>query len=166
MEDEPLPATSLMNEAKEFVYLAGAMDAAPDYGTRWRVTLEAFFSKLGITCFNPCCEEEMLLGLSSQDLMALREKDRARYVESIKRLVARDLEVIRTRTRCVVAYLDDYAKAGTYGEVIFAYSQGVPVYIISALPEEHVPGWILACVTKIFFSIEECIDFFKRSVSG
>lgn len=155
-----------MSEMKEFVYLSGAMDVAPDYGTGWRAILEAFLSKIGITCFNPCREEEKLLGFSSQYLIALREKDRARYVESVRKIVARDLEVIRTRTRCVVAYLDVHAKAGTYGEVIFAYSQGVPVYIISALPEERIPGWILVCATKVFFSIEECMDFFKGLVSG
>lgn len=166
MEERPLPAPHLTNEPRPFVYLSGAMDAAPDYGIGWRLVLEAFFCELDMACFNPCREEEALLGLSHQDLMALREKDRARYIESVRKLIARDLRAIRTQTRWVVAYIDEHVRAGTYGEVVFAYSQGIPVYVIWKLPEEHISGWILACSERIFFSIQECMEFFASSTSA
>jgi hypothetical protein len=153
-----------MSRAKKLIYLSGAMDAAPDHGAGWRRAMSTSLAEMGGKCFNPCDVEETIAGVSGQELMALREGNKAVFIEKTRKLIQHDLEVIRSKTGCLIAYLDEHPRAGTYGEVVFAYSQRVPVYAICAVPEERIPGWVLACSSEVFSSLEECIVFFRNNV--
>ena len=45
--------------SKKHVYLAGAIEAAPDKGTRWRTILTPQLEELGYKIFNPCLETDV-----------------------------------------------------------------------------------------------------------
>jgi hypothetical protein len=49
--------------------------------------------------------------------------------------------------------------AGTKGEVTIAKHFGKPVYLVTSMRLEEIPGWVLACVTKIFSRFEDLFSF-------
>jgi hypothetical protein len=40
--------------------------------------------------------------------------------------------------------------AGTKGEVTIAKHFGKPVYMVTSMRLEEIPGWVLACTTQTF----------------
>ncbi|MCX6136886.1 MAG: hypothetical protein NTV54_05250, partial [Ignavibacteriales bacterium] len=73
----------------------------------------------------------------------------SKYIEIVEQLVRLDCEEIVHRSHYVICYYDESAQrgAGTKGEITLAKYFGKPVYMITAMPKEEIPGWVLACAT-------------------
>ncbi len=148
------------------VYLAGAIEHAPDGGRAWRKELSTFIREhLQLAVFNPCEEEQALL--SPEEKTSLRTwkctaPEQFRTV--IRRFVDNDLGHLR-KSSFVVCFWDRYANqgAGTAGEVTLAYFLNIPVYLVTACPVAEVPGWVLACTTHIFADFETLKQFLLRT---
>jgi len=152
---------------KKHIYLAGAIEAAPDKGTRWRTVLTPQLEELGYAVFNPYTETDGLmlkeLGWKKFDWNKLRKPEwRDKYLYITHRIVEEDLKAV-VASKLLVVYFDRYVQqgAGTYGEVTIATYVGIPVYIVLAgdLEFENLPAWVVGCTTKIFNSFKELLTF-------
>jgi hypothetical protein len=146
------------------VYLSGGMEYAADEGRDWRRELQGWLERdLGCTVFNPKVESERFLGREAGgiDFRSLKTTDIARYTSIVERLVTIDCDEISARTDFVIVYWDESAQrgAGTKGELTMAHHFKKPVYMVTAVPPDEVPGWVLGCVTRRFSDFESLKKF-------
>lgn len=140
------------------VYLAGAIEAAPDGGREWRERLRPFLeNELHHTVYDPTHHE--LNVLSDGERKAFRTwkvTDFPRFQEVMHRIIKQDLKYILFHTDYVICKWDEYVMAGggTQGELTLAFYHNIPVYLVSDIPVEKISSWILGCVTEIFDSFE------------
>jgi hypothetical protein len=145
-------------DGRKHVYLAGAIEFAPDGGRAWRREMAAFVrNELGLLCYDPCVEE--ISPLTPEERAAFRHwkaTDRSRFLPVIRRIIDQDLDMLLHRTRFVVCLWDEHARggAGTAGELTLAYRMGIPVYMVLAMPAAAASSWILGCATEVFTDFE------------
>lgn len=143
----------------KLVYLAGAIEHAPDGGKTWRKELAAWLKEeLKLDVYDPCVQEWSLL--SPYEKAHLREwkaSDTSRFRSIIRRFLDNDLHTLLNATCFVVCLWDEYAGrgAGTAGELTVAYWNKIPVFLVTGLSATEIPGWILACATEIFPNFEQ-----------
>jgi hypothetical protein len=137
------------------VYLSGGMEYAADEGRDWRRDMQAWLEhERGCVVFNPNVESDRLLGTeySGIDFRELKRRDLPQFRTIVERIVTIDCNEIAERTDFVVVYWDESAQrgAGTKGELTMAHFFRKPVYMVTAVPLESIPSWVLGCVTEIF----------------
>lgn len=143
----------------KLVYLAGAIEHAPDGGKSWRRELAAWLKEeLNLDVYDPCEQEWSLL--SSYEKAHLRDwkaSDTPKFRSIIRRFVDNDLRYLLSATCFVVCLWDEYAGrgAGTAGEITVAYWHKIPIFLVSSLSTTDIPGWVLACATEIFPDFEQ-----------
>jgi len=145
-------------------YLSGGMEYAPDEGRDWRQEMQTWLEReLRCSVFNPNVESEKFLGTAygGIDFRELKRRDIDTYRTIIERIVTTDCDEIAVRTDFVVAYWDDSAQrgAGTKGELTMAHFFRKPVYLVTSMPPEAIPSWVLGCVTRIFRDFQSLKDF-------
>jgi hypothetical protein len=148
-------------------YLSGGMEYASDEGRDWRDRMHTWLAlELGATVFNPNVESDLLFKNrhAGVDFRALKSSDPARYRSIAAELVDLDCREIAERSDAVICYWDASAMrgAGTKGELTMARYCHKPVYMVTAMTETEIPGWVLGCVTKMFGGFEELKEFLKR----
>jgi len=146
------------------VYLSGGMEYAADEGRDWRREMQGWLEReLGCTVFNPNVESEKFLAAAGGgvDFRRLKSVDIARYTSIVERLVTIDCDEIAARTDFVIVYWDESAQrgAGTKGELTMAHHFKKPVYMVTAVPPDEIPGWVLGCVTRRFHDFESLKEF-------
>lgn len=141
-------------------YLSGGMEYADGEGRDWRAALQAWLeAALGWTVFNPTHESERFFATHypGLDFRALKSKDIARYRDIAAQLVDIDCREIAERSDIVICFWDASAMrgAGTKGELTMARYTGTPVYLVTDIPLQEVPGWVLGCATHILGSFQD-----------
>jgi hypothetical protein len=141
-------------------YLSGGMEYTADEGHSWRAMMHEWLEKtLSHSVFNPNEESDKFFALHypSVNIRQLKQQDILRYVAIIEQLVRLDIEEIAQRSDYVICYWDEGAQrgAGTKGEITIAKFFSKPVYLITQIPLEEIPGWVLACSTQIFPGFDE-----------
>jgi hypothetical protein len=142
------------------VYLSGGMEYAHDEGRDWRKNMQEWLERtLRCEVFNPNEESERFFRTHypAIDFRALKFEDLSRYREIAARLVELDCTEIASHSDMVICYWDESAMrgAGTKGELTMAKHCGKPVYLVTSLPHNEIPGWILGCTTQMFGSFDE-----------
>ncbi len=72
-------------------------------------------------------------------------------------IIQKDLVLI-DKCDFLVAYLKDYT-AGTLMEIMYARTQNKPVFLIIENEDMLKDVWIIGNASKVFFSVEECLEF-------
>ena len=157
-----------MNAVPRRVYLSGGMEYAANEGRDWRELMQRFFEdELGWAVFNPNRESERFFQKNwpGMDFRAVKVQDIERYREIVSRLVDIDSHEIAERTDIVVCYWDEGAAkgAGTKGEVTMARFFGKPVYMVTSIPAQEIPGWVLGCTTRRFATFSELTEFLRTT---
>lgn len=120
-------------------------------------------STLGWSVFNPNQKSDEYLAAHHPgvDIRGLKHSDPGQYKKIVEALVELDCSEIAERTDIVICYWDESAMrgAGTKGEVTIARHFGKPVYMVTRMPLDEIPGWVLACTTRVFASFEELQRF-------
>lgn len=156
---------------KKHIYLAGAIEAAPDKGTRWRTVLTPQLEELDYKIFNPCLETDGVilkeLGWKKFNWEKIRKpKWREKYIHIMQRIVQEDLKAVMN-SKFLVVYFDRYVLlgAGTHGEITVATNHDIPVYMVLAgdMEFKNLPAWFIGCTTQIFDSFKELLDFLKEN---
>jgi len=147
-------------------YLSGGMEYAKNEGINWREDLDQWIHKnLGHSVFNPNKESEKYLSksLSGRSFRLLKSTDIKAYTKIVRKFVESDSKEIATRSDYVVCYWDKSAQqgAGTKGELTIARYFNKPVYMVTRISKEKIPGWVLGCVTKHFSSFEQLKDYLE-----
>ncbi len=141
------------------VYLAGAIEKAPDGGKKWRREETTFIHQnLGWKTFDPTLEEAQYFSEDDWGKYRSYKQDNfPKYVEMVRTMIDRDIAQLLGETDIVICKWDEFAQqgGGTAGELTMAYFYKIPVYMVASNGENDVPGWILACATHIFEDFEE-----------
>ncbi len=140
------------------VYLCGAIEYSPDHGKAWRAEITRFLRELGHVVYDPALDEKKnLTDEEVRDFRTWKATDLPRFQQTIRKIIAYDLDLVENRCDAIVAFWDEYAGrgAGTQGELTLAHRRGIPVYMVTAVPVEKISGWILGCATEVFTSFEE-----------
>ncbi len=153
------------------VYLSGGMEYASDEGKNWRGEMQQWLIEhLHCEIFNPNEESERFFSTHhpSIDFRALKSSDVTLYRQIAARLVMTDCSEIAQRSDFVVCLWDEAAMrgAGTKGELTIARYFGKPVYMVSSMQLQDIPGWVLGCTTNLFTSFSELKTFILSEYSG
>ena len=150
-------------------YLAGSIEYSPDLGKGWRAEITPLLESLGHKVYDPALDEmKNLTQTEVAQFRAWKTSDLDRFQQTVRKIIAYDLDLIEHRCDALVCYWDQYAGrgAGTQGELTFAHRLGMPVYLISAIPVEQISGWLLGCATEVFSSIEEFNQFMNSKLAA
>lgn len=142
------------------VYLAGPIENANDYGLGWRQVYKDRLDALGGTTVIPNLIEDQRI--PHKELRKLKITDISAYVRAVRDIIDADLQVLND-CDAVVTLWDGTWSAGTMHEVGHAFEYGIPVYIVSEIAPELIPGWFLSCATAIGRSLEEVIEYIKEN---
>ncbi len=142
------------------VYLSGGMEYASNEGRDWRRMMQEWLAcECACSVFNPNQESDRLFKTRYEgvDFRSLKHEDPARYRAIVSELVDIDCREIAEHSDLVLCYWDAAAQrgAGTKGELTIARYFGKPVYLVTTMPVEEIPGWVLGCTTRIFGSFDE-----------
>ena len=144
---------------RKHVYLAGAIEYAPDGGKAWRRDLAAFIrTELGLAVFDPCVNEVSLLTEDEKEgFRDWKRADRAKFLPVIRRIIDYDIRQLLECTSLVVCYWDEHVSkgAGTAGELTLAYRHGIPVYLVLGISGEDLSSWAAGCATEVFASFDD-----------
>ena len=138
-------------------YLSGSIEYSPDQGRTWRSQITPFLHSQRHEVYDPALDERK--NLTEEELAHFRSwktGDFARFQKTMRKIVAWDLDWIE-RSDALLCYWDEYVQrgAGTQAEVTFAHRNGIPVYLVAALPIENISGWILGCASHVFSGFDE-----------
>jgi hypothetical protein len=141
------------------VYLSGGMEYASDEGRDWRSTLQEWLEReFCCSVFNPNLESARFFAAHypAVNFRRLKQDNPALYKTIASGLVDLDCAEIARRTDLVICYWDESAMrgAGTKGELTMAKFFNKPVYMVTAIPRQEIPGWVLGCTTELFPSFE------------
>lgn len=140
------------------------MEYAANEGRDWREMMQRFCEdEMGWTVFNPNRESEKFFQANwpGMDFRAVKAQDIERYRAIVSQLVDIDSREIAERSDIVICYWDEGAAkgAGTKGELTMARFFGKPVYMVTSIPAQEIPGWVLGCTDKIFGTFQELRQF-------
>jgi nucleoside 2-deoxyribosyltransferase len=151
-----------MRRRKRIVYLAGAIDAVTDRGIGWRKEFSAALAEIGVGAVIPNEKEEQRLPAkllsklkAKRNLVEFRRMFR-------KHILLPDLAAMDACDMVVVRW-DGEAIAGTAHECGRAFMRRQPVLLVTPRPFNEVPSWLLACSEREFHTLDELIDYLKRT---
>ena len=145
-----------------FFYLAGSIEYSPDLGKGWRAEITPLLKSLGHEVYDPAEDEKKnLTETEVRDFRSWKKSDLPRFQQTIRKIIAYDLDLIEQHCDAVVCYWDQNAGrgAGTQGELTFAHRLGIPVYLICGIPVEEMSGWLLGCAREVFAGLDDFRDF-------
>jgi len=149
------------------IYLAGAIEAAPDDGKAWRAEIGQFLkSEFSMDVFDPSQhEQDFLTSEEKNNFRQWKSIDIKRFRPVIKKIIDRDLEQLLEKCDAVICLWDEHViqGGGTHGELTLAYEHKMPVYLVLGMPLEKVSSWIVGCTTEIFSSFEEMKQFLIKN---
>lgn len=156
-------------DKRKFIYLAGAIEHAPDNGRNWRRSIQLFLEERGFKVINPVSEEIKALQVNEipADWSNFKKTDLSRYCQIMRQIIEFDMNIVRTKTSAVVVKWNTYTQmgAGTMAELTEAYLQKIPVIMIHDIPLVDIPGWILGTCSIFYKTIKDFKDDFDNAVS-
>src|ERR1051325_3447232 len=126
-------------------YLSGSIEYSADLGKGWRAQLTPFLHTLGHDVYDPAADEKKNLADEEvRGFRAWKTTNLPRFQQTVRKIIAWDLEWIERCSDCVICYWDEAATrgAGTQGELTVAHRHGIPVYLVLGMPIGSVSGWI------------------------
>ncbi|UCF63684.1 MAG: hypothetical protein JSW33_14160 [bacterium] len=151
------------NGNQPLVYLAGAIEHAPDNGRHWRTEISRFLMKeLHHRVFNPCLEESHILSPDEfRNFRDWKTTDISRFRQVMHKIIQTDISMLINEVDYIICLWDQYVTAGggTQGELTMAFWHRIPVYMISQVPVQEMSSWILGCTTELFRNKSELTRF-------
>jgi hypothetical protein len=156
---------------KDQIYLAGAIEAAPDGGVTWRQEVTPTLEAIQFKVFDPCIETDGLLAkklgwekFSIEKWRELKIENPEKFKRIGEWIVKQDLKAV-INSDILLTYFDKYVTrgAGTYGEITVARFMGLANLLIIApdFERKDIPLWVLGCVDKIFNSVNEAFYYLE-----
>lgn len=154
------------NQENPVFYLSGGMEFKTDLGVGWRQWLTSQLEDLNYCTIDPTKIEAPIiknepLQRSVTDLKVKGKLDQVRTLVR-DRFFRKDIYAIQMSAAMIVYYdLSVQKGAGTLAEAWESFREGKPVYLVSDLPVEDIPSWLIGETTEIFFSFQELIEYLK-----
>jgi hypothetical protein len=152
------------------VYLAGAIEHAPDAGAEWRRNLTRFLiEELNHQVFNPTLEESHVL--TPEEFRHFREwktVDLPKFRRVVHRIIKTDINTLINKVDYIICRWDEYVLkgGGTHGELTMAFWNNIPVFMVTDIPLEKMSSWIIGCTTEIFPDFDSLKQFLLSRFSG
>lgn len=149
------------------IYLSGGMEKAVENGAQWRRTCSDVLREMD---FVPLDIAELDLEYIKKHGPVYLDKDPAnhlQYKSNIRRqFIYTDIRLIVDDSDAIIAYYDQSFKdgAGSFAECQCAYDNDKPLLVVSAF--EHVPGWLKALSTKVFYSFHDLYEYLNDLPEG
>jgi len=149
------------------MYLSGGMEAAKENGVIWRKECSERLEQIN---FTPCDIAALDLEYTKVHGQVYMSKDTANYHQYKSNIrhqfIYSDLRLIRYDCDAVIGYYDQSFKdgAGSFAECQCAYDNEKPLFIVSDF--QHVPGWLKALSTVVFYSFDNLYDYLERLPPG
>jgi len=147
-------------------YLSGGMEYKKNLGMAWRDWLTKELEARHHDAINPVkleiCEEEGGDVPVQTQLTQLKAEGKLDEVRTLVRkvLFRKDMFAIQLADAIVVYYDESVQKgAGTLSEAWEAFREGVPLYLVTDLPTEEVPTWLIGETSRIFSDFEALLDY-------
>ena len=157
------------NGERPLVYLAGAIEHAPDGGNRWRTNISQFLiSELQHRVFNPCLEESHILSAEEfEHFRSWKSDNLPRFRQVMHKIIETDVSMLINQVDYIICKWDKYVfpGGGTQGELTVAFWHSIPVYMITDIPLQEMSSWILGCTTEIFKNLPELKKFLQHKYS-
>jgi nucleoside 2-deoxyribosyltransferase len=140
------------------VYLSGAIEHSADGGRGWREEIAVLLrNELRHEVYDPAADEKK--SLTDEELANFRRwkvEDPTRFRQTVRKIIAWDLDRVERDTDYVVALWDQAAGlgGGTAAEITLAHRLGKPVFLLLAMPASEASGWVLSAATEVFESLE------------
>ena len=149
-------------------YLSGGMEYAKGEGADWRYEMESWVNaNLGHEAFNPNRESDRFMAavLPNGQFRELKGENPEKYTSIVRKMIDQDCQEIAVRSDYVICYWDSSAQrgAGTTGEVTMARYTGKPVYLVTKMDIQEIPGWVLGCATRLFSSFDDLKTFLLQN---
>jgi hypothetical protein len=161
--DKTICNTKIKHMNNPLVYLAGAIENAPNYGKEWRENISHFLiNELHHEVFNPCHEENhVLTPYEFRNFRKWKTTDLKRFRPVVHKIIHKDLSTIIEHVNYIICYWDNFVEkgGGTQGELTVAFINKIPVYMVSNKPIEQISSWIIGCTNEIFFEFESLKEF-------
>ncbi|MDQ2870404.1 MAG: nucleoside 2-deoxyribosyltransferase [Acidobacteriota bacterium] len=140
-------------------YLSGAIEHAADLGKGWRSRMREFLQDtLRHAVYDPAADEAKDLSPEEQaNFRRWKREDPRRFRETVRKIIAWDLDRIERRSAYLIALWDGQSAkgGGTAAEITLAHRLGKPVYLVLGMPVEEASGWVLAAADEVFSTFEE-----------
>jgi hypothetical protein len=153
------------NGNQPLVYLAGAIEHAPDSGRRWRAEISRFLmNELQHRVFNPCLEESHILSPDEfNNFRSWKSSDLTRFRQVMHKIIQTDISMLINEVDYIICLWDQYVASGggTQGELTMAFWHRIPVYMISKVPVQEMSSWILGCTSELFKNMSELTLFLR-----
>jgi nucleoside 2-deoxyribosyltransferase len=144
------------------VYLSGAIEHASDGGKGWREELARLLrEELRHDVYDPAADEKK--SLTDEELANFRRwklEDPMRFRETVRKIIAWDLDKVEHEADYVIARWDHAAGrgGGTAAEITLAHRLGKPVFLLLAMPTREASGWVLSAATEVFETLDALKD--------
>lgn len=140
------------------------MEFAKGEGADWRREMEEWIRKnLDHGVYNPNRESDEFLTRKhpSGRFRDLKKENIQQYIELVRDLIDMDCREIARTSDYVICNWDESAQrgAGTKGELTIARFVEKPVYLVTKMKLQDIPGWVLGCTTRVFGSFEDLEAF-------
>ena len=150
-------------------YLAGSIEYSPDLGKGWRAEVTPLLQSLGHSVYDPAEDEQKnLTDTEVREFRSWKKNDLPRFQQTIRKIIAYDLDRIEHQCDAIICYWDRHAGrgAGTQGALTFAHRLGIPGYLICGMPVDEISGWLLGCAAEVFTDFEDFREFAGRRLAG
>ena len=148
------------------VYLSGGIEHSGDGGRGWRGEIGRFLEgELGHDVYDPARDEKKdLTDEERENLRPWKMRSPERFRDTVRKIIAWDLDRIENHCDYVLAFWDEAAArgGGTAAEITFAYQLNKPVYLVLGMPRAAASGWVLAAATEVFENFDELRAFLRK----
>lgn len=160
------------------VYLAGAIDRAPDDGVAWRKSIiqKSIERGLKLQWFDPCNKPKSLgndiPGEIGEEKRKVKQFKKEGQWEKAKEIVHKyrryDLRMVDTRDFIIAKIDPDIHLCGTYQEIFLAEQQHKPILAIMDKPFCEIPDWLMDVIRKeeLFNGVNDCVNYLVKVNNG
>lgn len=154
------------------IYLCGPIQYVEDYIT-WRSRMDDFLDELGHEAIMPWGEvyhgKKIKMKFKRLRLTATRDDYFDEVREYMKtNIIKFDLDALIASDAILFWHPRDIKTAGSFGEVTLAHylrawtGKNYQIWVVSDYHKDELSYWVIGCSDKIFKSIEDFEDWFKK----
>lgn len=159
-------------KAQLVTYLAGSIQDIKDGGVYWRDKITPKLTELGIIVNDPCKSEcnhafgATIVESREQLKKMKRSGNFEAFDEHMRRIIQDDLKKVTESNFIIVYWSNEYKHGGTIHEIVHAWQNHIPIYMICYDSKTDMNDWVLALVRQngiIFENFSQAVDHIKET---
>ena len=155
------------------IYLSGGMQHKKGLGAKWRKTASVHLKELGYFPLDICELDRAYAEANTELFYSFSKKftreELLKFKSNIrKHFIYTDLELVEKDSDAIIVLWDEGAQlgGGTHNEISHAYEHDIPIFLMTTMPLEQIPGWIVSQTTKIFTKWSSLYKYLEELPQG